>query len=279
MRVGLVSNCWKVQLDEGRDLVDLIGRAAERGLRAVELRQGCLGRFETDEQRPLSGLLSELPRRFPDLSFSVALSLPFLNPGWDAADSLFAAGLESAQAVAGCSVPHLRLVDLETGDGLAEVNEPATVAGLNRIADQAQAGQCLLSLEHARQPWEQFRRILAATHRGRDPAQRIGLCYDPCNLLLATDRPDPHHVTASLGSERVTMVHFKQSRLGRVLEDLGPGELDWKYLAEQLLRLGDCGPGLFEFAPHPQVWDALDRSIEYAVGVGLPLLISPPNRD
>ncbi len=280
MRVGLVSNCWKTQLEQGQDLVDLVGRAAERGLRAIELRQGCLGRFETSEQqRPLSGLLSELPRRFADLSFSVALSLPFLNPGWNPADSLFAAGLESARAVAGSSVPHLRLVDLETGDGLSEADERLTVDGLKRIADQARAADCLLSLEHARQPWEQFRRILIAGNRGRDPDHRIGLCYDPCNLLLASDRPDPQHATRSLGSERVTMVHFKQSRAGRVLGDMGPGELDWGDLAESLAGLGDCGPGLFEIAPTADVWDALDRSVEYAVAVGLPLLIGRSSPD
>ena len=55
MQVGLVSNCWKTQLEQGQDLVELLDRAGERGLRAIELRQGCLGRFETaGEQQPMS---------------------------------------------------------------------------------------------------------------------------------------------------------------------------------------------------------------------------------
>jgi len=280
MQVGLVSNCWKTQLEQGQDLVELLDRAGERGLRAIELRQGCLGRFETaGEQQPLSEKLSELPRRFADLSFNVALSLPFLNPGWNPADSLFAAGLEAARAVAGSSAPHLRLVDLQTGDGLSQSDERSTVDGLKRIADQAQAADCLLSLEHARQPWEQFRRILTAGNRGREPAQRIGLCYDPCNLLLASDRPDPQSATRSLASERVTMVHFKQSGAGHVLGDLRRGALDWEALAGALAGLGDCGPGLFEIAPGTDIWDALDRSVEYAVAVGLPLLIGRSSPD
>jgi len=264
-----------VQLDDGQDLLELVERAAQRGLRSIELRQGSLGRFESSDGRPLSDALSELPRRFPELVFSVALSLPFLDPDWDISNSMFTAGLESAQAVAGSCTPHLRLVDLATGDDVLSAEQPAIVARLQRIADQAQAADCLLSLEHARQSWGQFQRILDIANQSRDPMHHIGLCFDPCNLLMASDRPDPLQVTQGLVSERLTMVHFKQSRAGRVLEDLGPGDLHWDQLAGVLLPRGDCGPGLFEIAPSAGIWDALDRSIEYAVGVGLPLLINP----
>ena len=45
--LGIVSNCWKIQLDRGQTLDVLIEQAVRQGLRAVELRQGCLGEYES----------------------------------------------------------------------------------------------------------------------------------------------------------------------------------------------------------------------------------------
>ena len=55
---GIVSNCFRTQLDSGTALEDLLGEASRRGYRAIELRQGCLGEFETTDRQPIAGHLS-----------------------------------------------------------------------------------------------------------------------------------------------------------------------------------------------------------------------------
>ena len=48
--LGIVTNCFRTQLDAGAPLVDLIGEASRRGFRAIELRQTCLGEFEAGDE-------------------------------------------------------------------------------------------------------------------------------------------------------------------------------------------------------------------------------------
>ena len=48
MLFGAISNSWRLQLD-GTDLSDLINLAKQRGSKHVELRQTCLGDYESGE--------------------------------------------------------------------------------------------------------------------------------------------------------------------------------------------------------------------------------------
>ena len=113
--LGLVSNCWRLQLLEGALLDALIGEAAERGFRFVELRQTCLGGFEHgDECIPDAVELARLPDQFPEVHFDLAVSLPYFSHANVIQDPLFAAAKRAACVLAGSHKPHLRLVDLNT---------------------------------------------------------------------------------------------------------------------------------------------------------------------
>ena len=81
MIYGAITNSWRQQL-ANRDLLDLIQEAANRGARHVELRQTCLGTFESGEGKEwmpnLIGL-QQVVDGFPDLSFDLAMAWPCLS--------------------------------------------------------------------------------------------------------------------------------------------------------------------------------------------------------
>ena len=269
--LGIVSNCCRTQLDAGASLSEVIAEAVRRGYRAVELRQTCLGDFEThDDHLPLAEALCNLPVMFPGIRFNLAINVPCLQPGFSANDHLFTAGKWAAQAVAGDCLPHLRLVDLQTTAAqmskATSVDIGRTIAGLARAVVELDG---VLSLEHSRQPWDGFR---AAFDAARDElsrdADRLRLCYDPCNLLFAGDGVDPTEVTASLSADELSMVHVKQREGERGPAVVTDGDIDWAAQAVALKNIGYRGPILFEVEPHVDIWQNLDASCRYLQRVG-----------
>jgi sugar phosphate isomerase/epimerase len=91
----------------------------------------------------------------------------------------------------------------------------------------------------------------------------LGLCYDPCNLLNAADRPDPQAETGRRRAEEIALFHYKQSREDAAAPDVGPGDIDWPAQRDALRRIGYTGPRLFEIPAGPDIWDRLERSRHY----------------
>ena len=272
MILGLVSNCWRRQLDEGVSLEKLLSRAAESGYRAIELRQTCLGRFE-DLQTflPRTEALLHLPQAFPELQFDLALAFPFLDPVKGASsDPRFEAGVEAAEALSGCFHPHLRLVDLDTTDEqLASAALPDLAAKLATLARRLIQAGGLLSLEHARQPWGLFQTlVLEARQLLGEDAPGLRICYDPANLLAASDTPEPTRVVQGLAPETLSMLHLKQFRGPAFQPLVGPGEIDWRSQISVLKSRGYTGPAMFEIDAHSRIWEHLDQSRTYLQGLG-----------
>ncbi len=272
MHLGLVSNCWRVQLESGIPLETLIAEAARRGCRAVELRQTCLGSFESgSDHLPNAERLSTLPEEFPGVRFNVAICVPFLDPKMTPDDRVFAAGKWAAQAVCGENPPHLRLVDLTTdGQRLADIPFDVVSQSIARLVESLAAIDGVLSVENSRQPWQPFREIMAGTHKllGLD-SDRLRLCYDPCNLLFPGDDVDPTAVTASLSADELSMVHFKQRLGGRIQNVVCDGDIDWQRQLAALKQIGYVGPCLFEVESDEDLWELLHESIEYLGRLGL----------
>lgn len=259
--LGLVSNCWKVQLDAGIGLDSLIAGTVRRGLTVIELRQGSLGEYEAGPTCvPQAERLAGLARRFVDVRFNVALSLPCLSGELMRDDSLFLSGQAAAVALASGQPPHLRLVDLQTRPEQCSASSvEAAARGLVELTEAMIDVGGILSIEHSRQPWPWFESVMhAARKRLGDQSSRLKLCFDPCNLLL-TERPeDLTNIVASVQPDEVSMIHVKQRRDGQVQPDVGHGELDWRQLLQVLRGNGHIGPWLFEVAPHANVWSHLD---------------------
>ncbi|MCP3696456.1 MAG: hypothetical protein GY917_29950, partial [Planctomycetaceae bacterium] len=112
-QLGIVTNCWKHELDQGAPLEQLLDQAVDYGLVAIELRQTALGTFESaDSHLPDVQRLGELAHEYPGCCFDYAMSLSFLSGEITEAAECVRLGREAAAAVAGNGVPHLRLVDL-----------------------------------------------------------------------------------------------------------------------------------------------------------------------
>ncbi|MCH7686148.1 MAG: sugar phosphate isomerase/epimerase [Planctomycetes bacterium] len=272
MRWGLVSNCWRKQLGEGAPLEDLLGEADKRGYHVIELRQTCLGEFESgDEPLPLAEKMTLLPEKFPGIRFNVAVCVPFLDPQMNATHPVFSAGKWAAAAVAGECPPHLRLVDLLTSKEKFERSGLEAVA--TKIVELTRSLieiDGVLSIEHSRQPWKPFRETFSLAREQLGPdADRLRLCYDPCNLLTPGDKVDPSEVTAALDVNELSMVHFKQRRDGKPFPAVADGDIDWP---EQLRILNEkhyTGPGLLEIEPHRNIWEYLEGSRAYLKRCGM----------
>lgn len=271
--LGIVSNCWKLQLDGGQSLDDLIVLAVGRGFRAVELRQGCLGEYEPDvagaaSSAPARERLAGLSQRFPAVRFNLAVSLPCFSGDFRADDSRFHGALAATVALARGGRPQLRLVDTETRtrelDNSEIIAAGDVIAAMTRAVVEA-GGQ--LSIEHAYQSWAGFwSAIQAARHRLGESARHLRCCFDPCNLLLTEPPESVSEIVDSIAPEDVSMIHLKQRRDGQIQPDVADGDLDWPQLLQSLDRHRHRGPWLFEVAPHAEIWENLRRSAEFLFG-------------
>ena len=266
MRLGLVSNVWNVQLARGDDLGDLVGTAAARGFRVIELRQKSLGRYESpDTALPNVRALGTLAERFPDLHFVSAYVVPFLDPGTTPDDPYFGAAAALARAVANGRRPHVRLVDLSTSpEQAADTGAAASGRAIARLTRAVAADGGILSVENSRQPWPLLAAAIAAARAELGSAsRRLRVCFDPCNFAATGDPTDPAAVYAALTPEDVGMLHFKQRRAGKLDVTVAEGEVDWPRLVPLIVARRLFRQGLFEMASDLRLWDHLERSSAY----------------
>ncbi|MBM3971379.1 MAG: sugar phosphate isomerase/epimerase [Planctomycetes bacterium] len=267
--LGLVSNCWKVQLDSGNSLDSLVAEAVRLKLAAIELRQGSLGVYEAGSTcRPQADRLADLARRFPSVKFNVALSLPCLGSALTREDSMFLAGRSAAIALANRERPHLRLVDLQTRPEQCVTSSIETAArGLVELTEAMLEVEGILSIEHSWQPWPWFDSVMNAARRMLgERSARLRLCFDPCNLLLTEPSDDIASIVESIAPGDVSMIHVKQRRDGQVQSQVGDGDLDWPKLLKTLRQREHVAPMLFEIAPHVDVWANLENGIARLFG-------------
>lgn len=283
MRAGIVSNCFKSQLDAGESLAALIGRATACGFSVIELRQGCLGDGESSgELVPDPDRLESLAESCPGVCWDLALGYPCFDPATTGDDVVFSAGRTAIGRLAQAGPPHLRLVDLTTDHSCVDTVDAAATVG--RLFERVRDVGGMLSIEHARENWEWFSEVFA---RARDAAGEDGrwlkICFDPCNLLMAPGHPDPAKVTAELDPEAVSMVHVKQRRNGQPWPAVADGEVDWAGVIEAMGSMGDGvgfeGPVLFEVAPSRDVWEFLEGSRVYLQRLGLEMGLDTESRE
>ncbi len=273
LRLGIVSNCWKVQLDEGQTLKELIDEAARRGFGAIELRQGFLGEYESCVANAQCSAgarseLADLSSQFPAVEFNLAVSLPiFGGPPLDD-DARFVGAMSASMALARDGRPHLRLVDTETripklnDDQVAQAG--AALAAMTRLLVIVDG---FLSIEHAYQSWSDFWSTFQQARRELDhAAARLRCCFDPCNLLLTESLTTVPEVVQLIRPGDVSMIHLKQRAGGQIQPEVAAGDLDWALLMRMLLGQDHQGPWLFEVAPHSDIWGNLDRSIRRLFG-------------
>ena len=268
MLFGAITNSWRQQLAQ-RDLSDLIEEAQDRGSAHVELRQTCLGDYETGEGsdwRPVLSKLQTLVERFPRLTFDLAMALPCLTQKIDPKGGLFQAALEGAKLVGG-DTPHLRTVDSSCFDSSWEKPEdlPEAALGLVELTREAAAQGVILSMENSGQPLRSMH-LLVDQVRARlseEEGRFLGLCPDPTNQLRRYPGSDPVAELDSLPLDMIKIVHFKQARAGQPHPVVDTGDLDCISLLKVLERKGYQGPAIMEIPPDEGVFDNLAASFTF----------------
>ena len=268
MIFGAITNSWRQQLAD-TDLAVLVREAQDRGSRHIELRQTCLGDYESGEGsqwRPVQSRLEELVDQFPNLSFDLAMAWPCLTQKSDATGEQFQAALAAAKAV-GRSTPHLRIVDPSSFDKAWERPEdlPEEALALVDLAREAARQGVILSMENSGQPIRSMALLVNEARKQLSPEQGsyLGLCPDPTNQLRRYPDSDPLAELEALPLDMVKIVHFKQARDSRPHPTVDTGDLDCINMLSVLERKGYQGPAIMEIPPHQQVFDNLSASFAY----------------
>lgn len=260
---GVVSNVWQELLRKGEALEDLVRAAEESGLRFVELRQTCLGDYESTDLVPDAVRLRALREQFPGVTLTLALNVPFLGGDLDSAGDLLTAGVEAAEALAGNGGAHLRLVDL-CATGEVEI-DAQTVDRLVQLAGRLAEKGGVLALENSLHPWAPLLSLFARVReRLGEREECLCICLDPCNVHVQGERGlGEADFPEELRALDLSMFHIKQSRQGILLPVVEEGDVDWARQLRRLHEIGFDGPVLLEIAPSADAWDAIERSRDY----------------
>ncbi|HEY4261488.1 MAG TPA: TIM barrel protein, partial [Schlesneria sp.] len=243
-----------------------------RGFLAIELRQGCLGEFESDFAEAHCSessrrRIADLSKRFPTIDFDLAIDIPFFGGQPQIDTGHISAGLEAAKCLAGNNSPHLRLVDTSTR---SRNPDPSTIEMaidvLAKLASRLIEEGGRLSVEHAYESWDDFQFVMTdARHQLGSDADRLRCCFDPCNLLLTESPERIPTIVDSITPADVSMIHLKQRQHGLIQPVVSDGELPWPSLLESLAAHGHHGPWLFEIAPDVNVWSHLEQSRQFVL--------------
>jgi len=268
MLFGAISNSWRLQLGD-TDLSDLIDLAKQKGSKHVELRQTCLGDYESGEGndwRPNTSKIESLVSRFPDIAFDLAVALPCISTRINPSGDLFQECLKAAKIV-GREFPHLRTVDPNaSGDPWkSESDIPSEAFGLVDLTREAASQGVVLSMENSGQSIRSMQ-ILVDAIRSRltsNEASYLGLCPDPTNQLRRFPDSDPLTELAALPLDMIKIVHFKQAREGEAYHSVDSGDLDCRKMLGILEEKGYSGAAIMEIPSHEDVFDNLSYSFNF----------------
>lgn len=276
MIIGAITNSWAVQLD-GDNLPNLVHEAKIRGAKHVELRQTFLGNCESGfggEWRPVMANLKSLVELCPDISFNLAMALPFLSGKVNPGDGLFRQSIEAAKVV-GRNTPHLRLVDPtpQKKDWENHSDIPEEAFSLVGLVEKAVARGVTVSVENSGQSVGALTMLVNNCREQLSEGERgfLGLCVDPANQIRNQPMTDALADLDSLPIDMLKIVHFKQSREGRPIPTVADGDLDCSRMVSILESKGYDGPAIFEIPPHEDVFNNLSASISYVkviTGIG-----------
>ncbi len=268
MRFGAITNSWGVQI-AGDNLPDLVSDARGRGAEHIELRQTFLADCERGEDagwRPVIANLKALAEGFPDLSFNLAMSMPFLSAGVDAEGDPFQQAIEGALVV-GRDSPHLRLVDPTPQDHVWERADqiPDPAMSLADLAGEATSRGVTLSVENSGQSIGALALLVKRCREklSNADAKLLGLCPDPANQLRRQPGTDALADLGAVPLDMLKIVHIKQARGGTPIPTVDDGDLDCARMTRILESKRYAGPTIFEIPSHEDAFDNLSSSFAY----------------
>ena len=268
MIFGAITNSWREQLPS-HSVKELVGQAVRKGAKHIELRQTCLGECEEgagDDWRPNLDRLQEVVQAYPDLTFDLAMALPYLTRNIDPQSDGFRAALAGAKLVGG-SEPHLRLVDPAPFDAPwdSPSDIPEEALGLADMATEAARQGIIISLENSALPIRNMAMLVEQVRSmvSESAGQTLGLCPDPTNQLRRFPDSDPLAELDALPLDMIKIVHFKQLRRGETYTSVDEGDLDCLRMRDILDAKGYTGAAIMEIPSDAGVFDNLEASFRY----------------
>ena len=268
MIYGAITNSWREQLPS-QSVKELIGLAAQKGAKHIELRQTCLGECEVGsgpDWRPNMSQLQQVVDTYPDMTFDLAMALPVLSQKIDPQGEMFQAALAGAKLVGG-SQPHLRVVDPVSFDTAWNSSNdiPEEALGLAELTTEAANQGVIISMENSQLPIRSMAMLVEKVRSmvTETAGKWLGLCPDPTNQLRRYPESDPLSELDDLPLDMIKIVHFKQLRRGETYSSVDEGDLDCLRMRDILDAKGYSGPAIMEIPSATEVFDNLESSFQY----------------
>ncbi len=298
-RLGIVTNIWAKEIENGARFDDLMVEFGANGFRDMEVREGDYLRnseFGTLIQKLETVMLDYTDAEFKTICDAVWNSTATngdFDPDKTKHPALFKEVAEFAQKVAGLTLSYAMShpwlsapVDSETDtqniviakklayllcssrarlrlvdlDTECEIDENEAIANLKRYASLLPDYPMIFAVENARQSATLTLKLAVASG--------AKLTYDETNTYRAdgTTLNPPEEFWSNVKMDDLTSVHFKQKTEAGVLSVVGDGYVDFKAIKQRLQSGNYTGDLLLENAPTTHsLTDALN-SREYLLG-------------
>jgi sugar phosphate isomerase/epimerase len=268
IKLGAITNSWRNQLGES-DLSELIKLVSDEGAQHIELRQTCLGTYESGEgldwELNMDGI-AKIVASFPNLKFNLAVASTCLTTKIDPKGKFFQGALAGAKLV-GKDNPHLRTVDpsADVADwSTPEEISPDSMQLVDLVKEAASQG-VVISIENSGLTISAMHVLVNAVRAQLKPEEKIyiGICPDPTNQLRRHPDSDPLKDLNDLELDMIKLVHYKQAQSGTALPIVTDGDIDCDEMVNILDAKGYGGMGILEIPSDDNVIDNFKISMNY----------------
>lgn len=298
-RLGIVTNIWAKEMEDGASFDDLMVQFGENGFRDMEVREGDylrnsgFGVLITDLEESMSAYtdaefksiadaiwshtttssgfnlsdtkhvkLFEEVARFVEKASGLTFSYAMSHPWLSTPIDLEADNqkIVVAKKLAYMLCPARARLRLVDLDSDGEIDDDVAIDNLERYNSLLPEFQMIFAVENARQSATLTLRLAAAGS--------AKLTYDETNTYLAdgTTLNCPEEFWGEVDMGDLTSVHFKQKTAEGVLSEVGDGYVDFKSIAQHLKSGNYTGDLLLENAPTMHSLTDAIKSREYLLG-------------
>lgn len=296
-KLGIVTNCLSVLLDNGDSFEQLVRRFCSAGLNHIEMRdgdylrrssfgdvlnalEGAMWHYSDEEWQTIcddihygslerASVLDDDAVTFARVQqfiqdtkeavYSYAMTFPWMEKPVDipAEEREVSTALRLAHLFNPQS-PRTRLVSLAP---FQDIDTTVGVRNLRRYRDLLPSGPAVLTVENARFP------TLMTLHIAK--AAGLPLAYDEANNFYPEGKAlcNSEEFWEYVRLEDLSSVHIKQRNGTGVLPRLGDGFVDIRLLLRQLQHLGYEGDVLFELAPTDTPLEDVLHAREYVKAI------------